>query len=385
MSTANRGRGDAASGLPAIAPSAAPNGVHADRRRSDDRRCAGDPGLSDWHLLAASGLGPQPRRRSDCHPGRHHQHDRRALDPAATRAPRGRGDRRREDRPSAHRHLRHLRRPWAQDPDLHPVYDSAGGPKNIIAGTAPKGSRDIVIDRSLARIHGLRLGERIEISEYAFRISGITSDNVAFFAPFAFVTYDGMIDFYMESKVVGDITTFPLLSFLIVELKPGADRSKVAAAIEARVPEADVFVPRTLAANDQKLGRAMLGPVFNLITAVSFVIGVLVIGLIMFAAVNARRRSLGVLKALGFSTRRLSGSVLFEAALITALAFPFGIALAWAVAAVVDWAAPLYVVMFDDPVTLLRTALGCAAFAVAGSLIPVRLIARLEPAIVFRR
>jgi len=194
-----------------------------------------------------------------------------------------------------------------------------------------------------------------------------------------------MIDFYMESKVVGDITTFPLLSFLIVELKPGADRSKVAAAIEARVPEADVFVPRTLAANDQKLGRAMLGPVFNLITAVSFVIGVLVIGLIMFAAVNARRRSLGVLKALGFSTRRLSGSVLFEAALITALAFPFGIALAWAVAAVVDWAAPLYVVMFDDPVTLLRTALGCAAFAVAGSLIPVRLIARLEPAIVFRR
>jgi len=265
------------------------------------------------------------------------------------------------------------------------VYDSAGGPKNIIAGTAPKGSRDIVIDRSLARIHDLRLADRIEISEYAFRISGITGGNVAFFTPFAFVTYDGMIDFYMESKVVGDITTFPLLSFLIVELKPGADRDKVAAAIEAGVPEADVFVPRRLAANDQKLGRAMLGPVFNLITAVSFVIGVLVIGLIMFAAVNARRRSLGVLKALGFSARQLSGSVLFEAALITALAFPFGVAVAWAVAAVVDVAAPLYVVMFDDPTTLLRTALGCAAFALAGSLIPVRLIARLEPAIVFRR
>jgi hypothetical protein len=43
------------------------------------------------------------------------------------------------------------------------------------------------------------------------------------------------------------------------------------------------------------------------------------------------------------------------------------------------------VVMFDDPATLLRTALGCAVFAFAGSLIPVRVIARLEPAIVFRR
>jgi putative ABC transport system permease protein len=265
------------------------------------------------------------------------------------------------------------------------VYDTAGGPKNIIAGTAPKGSRGIVIDRSLARIHGLHLGERIEISEYAFRISGITSGNVAFFTPFAFVTYDGLIDFYMDSKVVGDITSFPLLSFLIVELKAGADRDKVAAAIEAGVPEADVFVPRRLATNDQKLGRAMLGPVFNLITAVSFVIGVLVIGLIMFASVNARRRSLGVLKALGFSTRQLSGSVLFEATVITALAFPFGVALAWAVAAIVDQAAPLYVVMFDDPAALLRTAFGCAVFALAGSLIPVRVIARLEPAIVFRR
>jgi len=265
------------------------------------------------------------------------------------------------------------------------VYDSAGGPNNIVAGTTPKGSRDIVIDRSLARIHGLRLGDRIEISEYAFRISGITDGSVAFFTPFAFVTYDGLIDFYMDSKVVGDITSFPLLSFLIVDLKPGADRDKVAAAIEAQVPEADVFAPNKLAANDQKLGRAMLAPVFNLITAVSFVIGVLVIGLIMFASVNARRRSLGVLKALGFSTRQLSGSVLFEAAVITALAFPFGIALAWAVAAVVDVAAPLYVVMFDDPAALLRTALGCAVFALAGSLIPVRVIARLEPAIVFRR
>lgn len=265
------------------------------------------------------------------------------------------------------------------------VYDTAGGPRSIISGSQPKGSRDIVIDRSLARIHGLATGDPMIISDYTFDVSGITTDNVAFFAPFAFVTYDGMIDFYWESDVVGDITTFPLLSFLIVELKNDADRAKVAARIEAGVPDADVFVPRVLAANDRKLGRAMLGPVFNLITTVSFVIGVLVIGLIMFASANARRRSLGVLKALGFSTRQLGGSVLFEAAIVTLLAFPLGVGLAWAVAAVVDSVAPLYVVLFNDPEALLRTALGCAVFALAGSLVPVRMIANLEPAMAFRR
>lgn len=265
------------------------------------------------------------------------------------------------------------------------VYDTAGGPRNIISGTPPKGSRDIVIDRSLARIHGLATGNPIIISDYKFSISGMTSNNVAFFAPFAFVTYDGMIDFYWESDVVGDITTFPLLSLLIVELQKGADRAKVAARIEARVPDADVFVPSALAANDRELGRTMLGPIFNLITAVSFVIGILVIGLIMYASVSARRRSLGVLKALGFSTLYLSGSVLFEAAVITLLAFPLGVGLDWAVAAVVDSVAPLYVVLFNDPAALLSTALGCAGFALAGSLVPVRVIANLEPAMVFRR
>ncbi len=265
------------------------------------------------------------------------------------------------------------------------VYDSAGGPRNLIAGAAPKGPRDIVVDRSLAIIHGLAVGDPIIISDYKFRISGITDQNVAFFAPFAFITYDGMIDFYWDSDVVGDITTFPLLSFLIVELAKGADRTKVAARIEASVPDADVFVPSVLAANDRELGRTMLGPVFDLITAVSFAIGILVIGLIMYVSANARRRSMGVLKALGFSSFQLGGAILFEAALLLLLAFPFGVLLAWAVAAIVDRFAPIYVVMFATPAALLWTALGCALFALIGSLIPVRLIARIEPALAFRR
>jgi putative ABC transport system permease protein len=264
------------------------------------------------------------------------------------------------------------------------VYDIAGGPRNLISGAPPKGSRDIVVDRSLATIHGLATGDPIVISDYKFRISGITKKNVAFFSPFAFVTYDGMIDFYWEADVVGDITTFPLLSFLIVELAKGADRREVAARIEASVPDADVFAPSALAANDRELARTMLGPVFNLITAVSFVIGILVIGLVMYVSASARRRSLGVLKALGFSSWQLSVSILFEAALISALAFPFGVGLAWLVAVAVDAFAPLYVVLYNDPAALLRTALGCTVFALAGSLIPVRLIANVEPAMVFR-
>ncbi|MEX0915088.1 MAG: ABC transporter permease, partial [Wenzhouxiangellaceae bacterium] len=130
------------------------------------------------------------------------------------------------------------------------VYDSSGGPKRLASGSPATEARDIVIDRSLASKYGLELGDPLIISDFEFRISGITAGAAAFFTPFGFARYDDLIDFYFESDVAADISTFPLLSFLLVELTPAADRRGVAAAIEASVPQADVFLPEALAAED---------------------------------------------------------------------------------------------------------------------------------------
>ena len=264
------------------------------------------------------------------------------------------------------------------------VYDSGGGPKYLTAGSAVTGSRGIVIDHSLASKYGLEVGDPFILSEFEFQVTGISAGSAAMFTPFGFASYDDLIDFYFESDIAADISTFPLLSFLLVELSPGANRDAVAEDIETAVPDGDVFVPEKLATEDEALGRVLFGPIMRLMIGVGYIIGALVTGIIMFAAVNARRHDFGVLKALGFSQQFLSRSVVVEVLILMLIAIPLGVVLANLIARVVENAAPLYLVLATEPMSIMRTAIACLLFAAIGALLPIRLIRRVDPNLAFR-
>lgn len=264
------------------------------------------------------------------------------------------------------------------------VYDTAGGPTAMVAGEATPGNHGIVIDRAIATKYDLSLGDPIRISDFEFSVSGISTNSAAFMTPFAFITYDDLIDFYFESDVAADIATFPLLSFLLVEVEPGAAPRTVAARIEERVEAADVYLPTELAQRDENLGREMLGPILGLLLVVSYGIGLLVVAMFMFAAVRGRTRSFGVLKALGVRQRALGGAVLLEAFMLTLAALPIGILLALVLGRIIDGIAPIYLILATEPEAIARTALACLVFAGLGAFMPVRAIANIDPAMVFR-
>ncbi len=174
------------------------------------------------------------------------------------------------------------------------------------------------------------------------------------------------------------------MSFLLVELSPGANRDAVRAAIEASVPDGDVFTPEQLAAEDESLGRVLFGPIMRLLVGVGYIIGAIVTGIIMFAAVNARRHDFGVLKALGFSEVFLSLSVVVEALALAVFAIPLGVVLAGLIGNLVEITAPLYLVLATEPLPILRTAAACLLFAAMGALLPIRLIRGVDPSLAFR-
>lgn len=263
------------------------------------------------------------------------------------------------------------------------VYDSRGGPALLKSGRAISGPREIVVDESFIDKFGLALGDSILVSDFEFRIAGIAEGDAVFFSAFGYVRYDDLIDFYFESDLAADIATFPLLSFLLIELDPLADPAEVAAAIETSVPSADVHTPEQLAEEDEALSRSLLGPIFGFLVAAGYVSGILVTGIIMFAAVNSRRRDFGVLKALGFSERFLCMTVIVEALSLALIAIPTGLILALIVAAGIETLMPLYLVPVLEPEPLLRTVAACIVFATLGALVPVRLIHRLDPCLVF--
>lgn len=264
------------------------------------------------------------------------------------------------------------------------VYDAGGGPGSLFTGRPIEQDREIIIDRSLAEKYQLSPGDVFILSDFEFHIAGISEGDAAYFTSFGFVLFDDLLDFYFESDLADDISTFPLLSFLLVNLDVGADRGTVAQRIEASVPSADVYLPAVLADKDEALGRVTLGPIFETMIGVAYIVGILVTGIIMFAAINGRRQNLGVLKALGFSNGYLLRFVMLEALLLASLAIPVGIVLAILLGVFIESLAPLYLVLPTETTPLLRTVLACWGFAIVGSLLPVRMIYRLDPGMVFR-
>jgi putative ABC transport system permease protein len=264
------------------------------------------------------------------------------------------------------------------------VYDTAGGPARLSAGREVRKPREIVIDESLAQFYRLAPGDPFVVADYEFRIAGIAQQASAFFTAFAFINYDDMIDFYFDSDLVGDISNLPLLSYLLVELEPGVDRNVIRPLIEAAEPAGDVYTPQQIANNDMALGRTLFGPVLGVMIGAGYVIALLVVGMIMFAVAHGRLRSLGVLKALGFTNGALSREMVLEAVALSLLALPVALLLAQAASGMIETQAPLYLVPVAEPGPLLRTLLGAMLLAIVGALLPLRYIARLDPAIVFR-
>ncbi len=263
------------------------------------------------------------------------------------------------------------------------VYDTLGGPASLLDGPGIRQGRDIVIDQTLALKYELNMGDEFEVSDFSFRVAGIT-DEAAFFMPFAFISYDGMIDLFLESEIAPDLSTFPLLSFLLVELSPQADRMTVRQHIEQRVPEVDVFTPAELAAHDVDMARTFYRPIMGLLSSVAWVIGLLVVGLILYADVRARLRSFAVMKALGFEHRHLVTVVVAQSLLLMLLALPLGALLAWLLKDQVENVAPVYLISIYEPLVVTRTLVASLVLAVVGALVPLRSVRRTDPMIAFQ-
>lgn len=273
---------------------------------------------------------------------------------------------------------------YRKSPIFFVVYDTLGGPSKLREGRISTNEREITIDESLAVLYDLKIGDPFIVADFEFRISGIAQQASALFTAFAFITYDDMIDFFFDSDLVGDISNLPLLSYLLVELQAGVDRSAVREAIESAEPEADVFEPGELALNDEALGRTLFGPVIGVLIGAGYLIALLVVGVIAFASVHARLRNFGVKKALGFANRTLALEMVLETIIIVLLSFPLALLLAGLAGQIIEFLVPLYQVPVLELATLLRTLFAALVLAVIGAYLPYRLIARLDPAQVFR-
>lgn len=264
------------------------------------------------------------------------------------------------------------------------VYNERARAPSLASGRHAEGLHEIVMDARLARHHELELGDTIEVFAYRFEIVGLSSGTGSPFAPYLFVTYDDLIEMYLEADLPLSADSVSILGALVVELEPGADVHAVRREIEATISDVDVYSPAELGVLDANLGRRLLGPALNLLISVAWIIAWLTFSLGMHSVVRSRLREYAVVSAIGATPGAIMGAMLMTAAVLTVAALPVGLLIAQGIAVAIEHATPLYSAVPGDPAVVARATaatLGACAFGVIPA---ARRITRVDPDEAFR-
>ena len=249
---------------------------------------------------------------------------------------------------------------------------SGGGPWRLVDGREPRADDELVLDRTTARQHDIAIGDEVTLLDRQATVVGL-ADDTTFWA--------GSIAFARITTLESLLRAPGLRSFLLVT--PAGGVSPEALRGQLTVPGADVLLKSDVVANDAKLLARVFDAPIGLMVAIAFIVGVLVVGLVIYTATIERRREYGAVKAIGARNRTLYRVVAIQAVIAAIVGAMAGIGLAIAAgAALMSWR-PQFLVAIEPPAVAAVLA-SSLLMALLAALIPARSIARLEPAEVFR-
>jgi putative ABC transport system permease protein len=253
-------------------------------------------------------------------------------------------------------------------------YDPAagGGPWKLVEGREPATDDELVIDRTIARQHEIAIGNEVTLLDRSATVVGL-SDETTFWA--------GSIAFARLSTLEALTRAPGLRGFLFVTpatgVTPEVLRDRLAAPGGQALHKTDVV------ANDAKLMARVYDAPIGLMVAIAFVVGVLVVGLIIYTATIERRREYGAVKAIGARNRTLYRVVTTQAIIAAVSGAVAGVGLAFgAGAGLMAWRPQFLVVI--EPAAVGVVLASSLFMALLAALVPARSVARLDPAEVFR-
>lgn len=250
----------------------------------------------------------------------------------------------------------------------------AGGPWRIVQGAPIPAAGEAIVDRGVAERSGAGVGDAVTILGSRFTIGGLSEGTATIVSSVAFVSLE---DF---ARLRGDDRT---VSFVLVTTASGESPDAVAARIAGAVDGVTVQTRAAFADEERRVIRDMSTDVIAIMNLVGFLIGLAVMAFTVYTATLSRRAEYGVLKALGARNSHLYRTVLAQA--LVSVAFGFGLALVLTlVLTVVVPRTGLDLVLRLSGGSLLKV--GAVSLVIAGgsALLPIRQIAGLDPAIVFR-
>ncbi len=258
-----------------------------------------------------------------------------------------------------------------------------GAPRNMALGSfdALREPDSIVLDQVGYKFffpgQPLQLGRTVEMNDHMLRIVGIANSSAPFVnLPVAYARYS------VALTLVGPERN--LMSFVVARPRPGVSDSeasrRIAAATGLKAMTSGEFGWATIWYYIRNTGIPIN---FGITVAIALVVGTVVAGQTFYLFVLENLRQFGALKAIGVTNWRITFMILMQAAIVGVVGYCLGIAMT----------AAFFELTKDNldlrGFYLLPEVMGSVAVAVMlivalASVISVRRVAVLEPAVVFR-
>ena len=244
----------------------------------------------------------------------------------------------------------------------------------VIAGSGTPQPGEIVIDRALARRARVALGDRVDVQGRSYRVSGISTGTNVIMTQFTFV----------DLKDARELLGFDgVVSFLLVRGRPGMDPHLLAQRLRGRTPAQNVLTAEEFTRNNLDELRAGLLPILATILIFGALVAMALLTLLMYGAVVERKQTYALLKAIGASAWFLQTLVLRQVLALVVCGLGFG-GIGYAlVRPFITWAVPVMALSTSMWAVALVTAASLLV-AAGGAWIPLRRLAAIHPAEVFR-
>lgn len=174
-----------------------------------------------------------------------------------------------------------------------------------------------------------------------------------------------------------------LVTYVLIQAKPGQDLRVLKQKLEAAIPNTKVYTRAELTQKNQDFWsqRTGIGFILGLGAAVGIIVGVIIVGQILYSSVSDHLKEFGTLKAIGASDWVIYGVIVEQSLWMSVLGYTPSMALCYGVAI---WAATKGILILITPVSAIAIFGLTVTMCVASAIFAIQKVTRLDPAMVFK-
>ncbi|MDJ0737857.1 MAG: FtsX-like permease family protein [Nostocaceae cyanobacterium] len=174
------------------------------------------------------------------------------------------------------------------------------------------------------------------------------------------------------------------ISFVLVKAQPGEDLEQLKQRLKAVLPGTSVYTKSEMIQKVQGFweGRTGIGFILGLGAVVGVIVGIVIVGQILYSSVADHVKEFGTLKAMGASNRVIYGVIIEQALWMAVIGYIPGMLLCWGVG---NWTlATQGIVILITPITAVGVFGITLLMCVCSALFAIQKVTHVDPAIVFK-